>query len=378
MTGYEQDPGALEGVWERRVDRRGFVAAGALAALMAAGGRLAPEAWAAAEAEQLSGTLHYYNWADYVNPKTYGLYTKATKVKVKRDFYPSNEALLAKLKAGARGYDLIVPTGYMVQILASEELLQPIRWSKLPNVRRNLSTRFKSLPYDPKNRWSVAKDWGTTGFMYRKDLVKERPTTWKQFFELTKTKYSGKVVVLDSSAEVIGAALKMYGYSYNTDSRSELNKARDFLLGVKEHIHSIDSSTYKQKLVSGKAVMAIGWNGDGAFVASKKPAEYIVPAEGTEYWVDCYSIPVGAKNLDAAHAWINFVYQARINALETAYTYYGSPLKTALLQKALPKAILRNPDVFPPARLLKRLEVNRLSANGSRLRERIWTEFKAK
>jgi spermidine/putrescine transport system substrate-binding protein len=366
----------LDSIWERQLDRRGVIAAGAFAALAAAGaGRFASDA--AAEMEQLGGTLHYYNWADYVNPKTYDRFTKATGVKVRKSFYVSNEALQAKLKAGARGYDLIVPTGYMVTVLAKDDLLQPIQQSKLPNVRRNLDPRYRSLPFEPTNRFYVPKDLGTTGFMYRKDMVRERPKTWKQFFDLMKTKYSGKVTLLDSSHEVIGGILKMLGYSYNTDDRRELNRARDFLLDLKDHVHSIDSVTYRQKLISGRAVMSLGWNGDGAVVATKKPAEYIVPAEGTEFWVDCYCIPVGARNVDAAHAWINFVYQPRINALETSYTYYGSPLKQPLLRKALPKSILNNPDVFPPPALRRKLEVNKVSPTGARLRERIWTEFKA-
>jgi spermidine/putrescine transport system substrate-binding protein len=223
----------------------------------------------------------------------------------------------------------------------------------------------------------VAKDWGTTGFVYRTDLVKERPTSWRQFFDLMKGKYSGKVILLDSSPEVIGSIALMLGYSYSTGDRGELNKVRDFLLGLKEHLHSLDTVTYKQKLVAGKAVMAMGWNGDGAFVASKKPALYVVPSEGAEFWVDCYCIPVGAKNTDAAHAWIDFVYTPKINALETSYTYYGSPLKRALLNGVLAKSILRNPSVFPSPRTLAKLEPNKVTAAGTRLRERIWTEFKA-
>src|SRR5687767_11933073 len=150
--------------WERPIDRRGFVA-GTAALLAAAGLGRAGDAFAApADAEAESGTLFYYNWADYVNPKTYPAFTKATGISVKKDFYVSNEALLAKLKGGARGYDLIVPTGYMVQILAQEKLLQRIDWSKIPNATRNINAKFRRLPFDPQDRWSVAKDWGTTGF----------------------------------------------------------------------------------------------------------------------------------------------------------------------------------------------------------------------
>jgi spermidine/putrescine transport system substrate-binding protein len=366
----------LEGLLERRVDRKGFIYAGALAALTVAGGRLVDDAHAAADVEGLSGTLYYYNWADYVNPKTYDAFTKKTGVKVRKDFYPSNEALQAKLKAGARGYDLVVPTGYMVKVLVAEKLLQPINWSKLPNARANINPKFRHLPFDRQDRWSVAKDWGTTGFMYRTDLVKERPKSWRDVFALMK-KHSRRFTVLDSSPEVIGAVAKMHGYSYNTESRSELDKVRDFLLDLKPHVHSFDSSTYKQKIVAGKAYGGIGWNGDGAYISSKKPAEYFVPSEGSEFWVDSYCIPVGARNVDAAHAWIDFVYDPKVNALETSYTYYGSPLQTRKLQGVLAKSILGNPDVFPPANLLKRLEANDISPAGTRLRERIWTEFKA-
>ena len=241
MNEHDQHHAEEEGPVGRFVDRKGFVA-GAAAALAALGlGRLGPaEAFAADAAE--SGELFYYNWADYVNPKTYTAFTKATGISVKKDFYVSNEALLAKLKGGARGYDLIVPTGYMVQILAQEKLLQPIQWSRLPTVKRNIDPKFRKLPFDPTDRYSVAKDWGTTGFMYRTDLVKERPTTWRQFVNLTKTKYSGKVTVLDGIPEVIGSMLVMLGHSYNTDSRSELEAAKMELIALKPHLRAITST----------------------------------------------------------------------------------------------------------------------------------------
>jgi spermidine/putrescine transport system substrate-binding protein len=365
-------------IWERPVDRKGFVAAGALAALAAAGGgRLTPEAMAGL-ARANAGTLFFYNWGGYVNPKTYTAFTKATGISVKKDFYVSNEALLAKLKGGARGYDLAVPTGYMVQILAQEKLLQPIQWSKLPASARTLSAKFRHLPFDPNDRYSVAKDWGTTGFMYRRDLIKERPTTWRQFFDLAKGKYSGKVSVLDGIPEVIGSTLVMLGYSYNSESRSELEKARKELLDLKPHLRVITSTEYKQLLIAGKIVLALGWNGDALAAAAKKPVNYVVGREGGEFWVDSYVIPVGAKNPDAAHAWINFVSQPKINAVETAFTYYGSPLKRALLQGVLAKSILANPAVFPATATLSKLEPNKITPKGNALRNRIWTEFKAK
>jgi spermidine/putrescine transport system substrate-binding protein len=372
--------------WERRYDRKGFVAISAMTAFLAAcGGSTSTEEEAAetgattgaARAPKATGTLFYYNWADYVNPDTYKRFTQDTGVKIKRDFYTSNEDLQAKLQAGAKGYDLIVPTGYMVQILAEAGKLEEIDWSKLPNVQANLDPKFRKLPFDPNDRHSVAKDWGTTGYVYRTDLVKEKPTTWKEFFELAKGPYSKKVTVLDGIPEVIGSTLVMLGYSYNSDDESELEEAKQELLALKPHILAITSTEYKQMVIAGRAVMALGWNGDGAAVAAKKPAEYVVPEEGGEFWVDSYAIPTGAKNPDAAYAWINYVYQPRINALETSYTFYGSPLKRDKLRGVMDAELLANQDVFPAPDTLDKLEPNNVSPEGTRLRDRIWTEFKS-
>jgi spermidine/putrescine transport system substrate-binding protein len=312
-----------------------------------------------------------------VNPKTYADFERTTGIKVRKDFYASNEVLQAKLQAGGRGYDLAVPTGYAVAILAGANLLQPIDWSKLPVAKRNLDPKFRNQPYDPQGKWSVPKDWGTTGFTYRTDLVKEKPGSWKQFFDLTMGKYSGKVSLLDGSPEVIGSVAIMLGYSYSTGDSKQLEEVRKFLLKLKPHIHSIDSINTKDKLEKGTTVMAQQWNGDGAVVASKKPALYVVPKEGAELWIDAYVIPKGANNSDAAHTWIDFVYAPKANAQETEYTYYGSPIRRTLLKPVLAKKVYDDPAVFPAPRTLAHLEPNRVTAKATRVRERIWTEFKS-
>jgi spermidine/putrescine transport system substrate-binding protein len=378
----------MEGnIWERKYDRRGFVAVSALTAFLAACGgssvaeeRTTTTGGATTEPggpQPVEDTLFYYNWADYVNPETYERFEAEFESTVRKDFYASNEDLLAKMQGGARGYDLVVPTGYMVQIMADEGLLIEIDWSQLPNATENIDAKFRGLPFDPEDKWSVAKDWGTTGFTYRTDLVTERPTTWREFFDLAKGPYSGKVTLLDGIPEVVGSTLVMLGYSYNSDDEAELEEAKAELLALKPHLMAITSTEVRQLLTSGRAVMGMTWNGDGALVVAKRPAEYVVAEEGGEFWVDSYSIPVGNEHPNAAHAWINFCYDPEINALETTYTYYGSPLKRELLEGVLDEEVLSDEDVFPAEETLDKLEANSVSPEGVELRDRIWTEFKA-
>ena len=373
-------------IWERRYDRKGFVALSAATAFLAAcGGSTTAEEDTETEGTQTSaggrpkatGTLSYYNWADYVNPDTYTRFQQETGVKVKKEFYPSNEDLQAKLQAGARGYDLVVPTGYMVKILAESNLLQEIDWSKLPTVQKNIDPKFRKLPYDPEETYSVPKDWGTTGFVYRTDMVDGKRTSWADFYEAAMGPLSKKVTVLDSYPEVIGSALKKNGHSYNSEDEGELEQAKQDLLKLKPHVLAITSTEYRQMVISGRAAMALGWNGDGALVVSEKPADYVVPDEGSEFWVDTYAIPVGAKNADAAYAWIDHAYEPEIGALETEYHNYGSTLKRDVLEGVIDAKVLKNEDVFPSDATIEKLEPNSYGPDGDKLRQRIWTEFKA-
>jgi spermidine/putrescine transport system substrate-binding protein len=376
-------------MWQRKYSRKGFVTVSAMTAFLAACGgsttaEEAPETTtggdttAEAARPQASGTLFYYNWADYVHPDTYKRFQQEMGVKVKKDFYASNEDLLAKLQGGARGYDLVVPTGYMAEIMGGEGLLEEIDYSKLP-LYVNVDDKFKNLPYDPDNKWSVPKDWGTTGFTYRTDLVKERPTTWREFFDLAKGPYSGKVTILDGIPEVTGSTAVMLGYSYNTEDEDELDQVQQELLELKPHLLAITSTEVRQLLTSGRAVMGMTWNGDGAVVISdtKGKAEYVVADEGGEFWVDTYTIPVGAQNPDAAYAWIDFTYEPEIHSLEVSYHNYGPVLRRDLLEGVMDPELLSNEDILPAQEIVDKLEAKKPLPEGDPIRDRIWTEFKA-
>ena len=364
---------------QAKMSRRGFIISSGAAAFLAACSKkvktpagAAPGASASVPAE-LEGQLSVYNWADYVHPKTYPAFEKEFDVKLTEDAYPSNEDALAKLQAGAKGYDIVVPTGYMVEIMAKEGLLSEIDHSLVPNLSI-VEDQFLDTPFDPGNRYSVPKDFGTTGFCYRSKFVKEEMTTWEDFYRLA-SKYSGRYTVLDSSPEVVGSALKMLGYSYNSTDANELKEATDELLKLKPHVRKITSSM-REILISGEAYVSLTWNGEAGYVAADAPdARYAVPSEGTEVWTDNWCIVAGAPHPAAAHAFINWHLEPENQARDTSYHYYGDVVEGA--EEFLKPALANDPAIYPPPEVTANLEFAQATPEWLRLRNEAWTKFKA-
>ncbi|MGH2694049.1 MAG: ABC transporter substrate-binding protein [Actinomycetota bacterium] len=373
----DRDP--LKELMTRPVSRRGVLAGAAAAAFLAAcGGEtdVRPGAGRKSPARvpaELEDELNVYNWADYVNPKTYPWFEKEFDISITEDNYASNEDALAKLQAGAKGYDIVVPTGYMVEIMRKEGLLFELDHSKIPNLA-NVEPQFLDTPFDPGNRYSVPKDYGTTGYGWRSKFVKEDMQSWEDFYRLA-SKYSGRYTVLDSPPEVVGSALKMLGYSYNSLDPTEISEATDEIVKLKPHVRKITSSM-REIMISGEAYISLTWNGEIGYVAlDAADARYIVPSEGTEIWTDNWAIVEGAPHPAAAHAFVNWQLQPQIQALDTEYHYYGAVVEGE--EQYLDPAIANDPAVYPSAEVIEKLEFAQATPEWLALRNEAWTKFKA-
>ena len=364
----------------RPVSRRGFLAGSAAAIALAAcgetevgpSGKSGPDP-SASVPEELESELSIYNWADYVHPKTYPAFEKEFDIKITEDNYPSNEDALAKLQAGAQGYDIVAPTGYMVETMAKKGVLEPLDHSKIPNLA-NVEARFLDLAFDPGNKYSVPKDYGTTGFGYRTKFVNEEMTSWEDFFGLA-SKYSGRYTVLDSPPELVGAALKMLGYSYNSVDPGEISEATDVMVKLKPHVRQITSSM-REIMISGEAYISLTWNGEIGYVALDAPdATYVVPEEGSEIWTDNWSIVADPPHPAAAHAFLNWHLQPEVQARDTEYHYYGAVVEGE--EEFLKPSIANDPAVYPPDDVAQKLEVAQASPDWVALRNEAWTKFKA-
>ena len=367
----------------RPMTRRGFMAAAAAtgtAAWLAACGQasVAGGPTPTPLGTKLEGQLHIYNRGTYyLNQDNVKAFQNQFGQTVTQDAYDSNETLLAKIQAGATGYDVVVPTGYMVEIMAKQNLLYPLvkDATHMPNYQY-IDNRFKHVPYDPSNKYSIPKDWGTTGFGYRSDLLGTM-TSWADFYQAATTTASGKTIVLDGVNEVIGSMLKMLGYSYNSVDQNQLNQAKAKLLALKPHLLAITSVDDVTLMGNGKAILGLDWNGNVLSAqASETKLQYVIPSEGSEFWVDNWSILKTAPDPVAAHAFLNFIIDPKISAKEISTTYYAQCEQTAL--QYMDQSLATNSVIYPDAASIARLESQvALSPAGQAARQAIWAEFKA-
>jgi len=307
---------------------------------------------------QTDGDLDLYNWSDYIDPDLIPAFEAEYGVNVTETFFESNEQLVAQVQAGGAAYDLIVPSDYMVSIMAEEGLLLPLQKDALTNLG-NLDPTFTGLPFDPDGDWSVPYQWGTTGIGVAYEAVGEDfAPSWALIFEPDPA-YAGKISLLNDAREVLGAALKYLGYSVNSTSETELQEAVDLIKGVKDSIAKFDSDQFEDDLVSGEVMVAHGYSGD-FFTAFDEVEDgwdrfgYIIPEEGAVAWVDNMAIPVTADAPCTAHTFIDFILDAENGAALTNYVYFASPNLAA--EEFIDPEILEDEAIYPPDDVFERLE----------------------
>jgi spermidine/putrescine transport system substrate-binding protein len=324
----------------------------------------------------LSGTLSLCTWPNYHDPANLEQFTKDTGVPVQVTTFGSNEEMLAKLQAGGTGWDVFVPTNYTISTYVKLGIIDPLDLSKLPNFDPSTNdARFTGEGTVDGKVYAVPKDWGTTGYAVNTKNVKQDMTTWKQFWELAQSDYSGKVTVHDYQLTTIGNALKYYGYSFNSVDPKELADAEKLLLAVKPHLFAI-TSDYQPAMRNGDAVMCMCWTGDAAQMNRDIPeVRYIIGKEGGEIWTDFFAIPKDAPNKDAAYAFIDFLETPAVNAKEVQF--HGYPSTDSRVIPLLPDSIKNNPILYPAAELLTNLEFGAAVTLTDPARAELIARFKA-
>ncbi len=326
-----------------------------------------------------SKVMNLYGWSDYVPDQLLKDFTAATGIKVNYDTYSSNEEMLAKLQAGASGYDLVIPSDYTVAIMIKQNMLDPLDMSKIPNFS-NLDPRFIGRDYDPKNQYSIPYQWGTTALAYDKTKVPFAPTKWADLWD---PRFQGHLDVLDDEREMIGMTLQMLGYDKNSTDPNQLSQAETKLIALLPNILKFNSDNPENELISGEAWAGVVYNGNASLAYQQDPnIVYICPTEGCGIWFDTMAIPKGAPHKDAALAFLNFMLEPKESILITETFPYSSPNAAALayLKTSDPTtyaSYMAFAGTNPPDAFLANAKPVVDVGSATTLYDKIWTEVKS-
>jgi len=381
MTKKSRIDALVEAFSSGRITRRNFIKKTTALGLSLAGAlsivenqfKWTREAYAAqVDRSKLSKKLNVYNWSDYIDEATIPNFEKEFGVKVNYDTFEDNESMLAKVQSGATGYDVVYPTGYMVEIMMKEKLLAPLNHANIPNIA-GVNKALRNPPYDPGMKYSIPYQWGTTGFGYNSKKLTGKIDSWNIFFD---AKYKGKITMLDDVRGAISVALKYLGYSLNTTSKKELMEAKKLLMDQKPLLKAYMSAPVKSLLISGEVWISELWSGDVYMAMEDNDAiVYCIPKEGCEVWTDNMCILKSAPHKYTAEVWINYNMRPAVSAAVSNYVWYATPLDTA--KPLIDKEALNDPGIYPPQAVLDRCEFLVDIGEATRIYDEIWTELKA-
>ena len=324
--------------------------------------------------EQIGGELNILNWGEYIDPELIELFEQETGVKINYIELTSNEEMLIKLRSSDSPYDLCFPSDYIIEQMIREDMLQPLDYSKIPNAK-NIDPKMIEITnvFDPGNKYSLPYMWGTVGILYNTDMVTEPVNSWGILWD---EKYAGQVWMYDSVRDSLGITLKYLGYEMNTRSEEEVAAARDKLIEQAPIRKGWGTDDLRSTMENGKAAMCVIYSGDAfCSIDACENLAYVVPDEGSNVWFDNVIIPKTAKNLEAAHAFINFLNDGNIAARNTEYIFYSTPNKAAM--DRLDEYFTENETYNPPQEVLDRCEVFHDLGDFTEVFSKAWSAIKS-
>lgn len=346
------------------ISRRGFLKAAILAPLL-------PSFLAACRRAENANVVNFFNWSSYIGKDTLPEFTQRTGVAVRYDLFADEDEMFTKLRAGARGYDLIVVGDYLIPRFRSLNLIEPIPQDALKN-RGNLGERFRSPVYDPEET-TVPYLWGTTGIAYNKKKIKKAPTSW---WDLWDPRYKDRISMLDNVRDSISVAMQLLNIPQTTRDAEDFRKIRELLLKQKPLVKQYSSSSYLNSLVAGEIDLAMTWSGDLFQTARENPdLDYVIPKEGTYMWVDCLAMMRGARHRENTLRLIDYLLEPSVAAGIANAVRYATPNQAATAE--VDKALRDDPRVYPTPKLMKQLQLHHvLDGEQTELWSQTWADVK--
>ncbi|MGF1757255.1 spermidine/putrescine ABC transporter substrate-binding protein [Photobacterium sagamiensis] len=308
---------------------------------------LSPVYSVAAESTKTPSELTFLNWGDYISDDIVAEFEAEYNAKVNFVYYESDDARDEMLTtSGAGGYDLIMLDSVSIPLYKKLNWVTSFNVTSAPNLNHVKLPTLSNL--DKRDHTCAAYSWGSTGIAYRKDLVPEPITSWKQIFD-PAPELQGKILMSTLSEESVGMALKSLGYSMGSANRQELEEARQLLLAQAPSIagySAVAADSATSKLVTGEISVILTYNSDALVLKEKEPQiEYVLPEEGGAIWADFICLSAKANNPELAHRFINFINQPEQAANNALFIYGATPNTEA--EKLLPAEFMNNPVIYP-------------------------------
>ena len=269
------------------------------------------------------------SWGEYIDEELITQFEEATGIRVNYQTAESNEALYSLLKSGGADYDVVVPSDYMIGRLIAEDMLEPLDYSQIPNYSL-IDELFKGLSYDPENRYTVPYTWGTLGIIYNTAMVEEEITSWGALYD---DKYAGNVLLINNSRDAVGEALLYLGYSLNTTDEAQIREAYDLVADASRRgmFQGRVMDEVLQAMEGNNAAIATYYAGDYlSMLENNEDLAFVIPEEGSNWFVDAMCMLKNAPHQREAHMWINFIASTEANLANMDYIWYASPNREAL------------------------------------------------
>lgn len=322
------------------------------------------------------GEVYVYSYGDYFDPAVAEQFESETGIHVVIDSYDTAEEMYTVIENGATSYDCICTSDYMIERMISNDMLAPLDYANIPNAE-NIGDIYmkKSEVFDPGNKYSLPYQLGVAGILYNKSMIgDEKIDSWD---DLWNKKYADQMVMPDSVRDAFMIALKKLGYSENATDEKEIKAAADELIKQKPMVYKYANDSARDLLADGSAAVGVVWNGEYIYTKDlNEDVEFVVPKEGSEFFIDSWVIPKDARNKENAEKWIDYLSTAEVAAQNFDYLYYTTPNEAA--KEIIDKKYLDMEAVFPSEKTVDRCESLRmLDPEITDLYSNYWKEIKA-
>lgn len=322
-------------------------------------------------------TVNVYNWGEYISDGSEGSmdvvyqFERLTGAKVNYTNFESNENMYSKLSGGGVSYDVIVPSDYMIDRLIDEDMLLPLDYDNIPNMKY-INEKYSHLYYDPDQIYTVTYNVGTTVLIYNTKLVGEKPTSWNVLWD---EQYRDKVLMFNNPRDAFAIAQAVLGQDFNSNNEQDWAQAAELLAKQKDLVNPVYVMDEVFNLMeSGEYAFATYYAGDYLLMLeNNEDLDYCYPEEGVNEFYDALCIPNCSKNKKGGEAFINFMHEPQVAYENCEYIYYHSPNVT--VENNEESSLFEEPVIYPEN--IKTQVFKNLPQNIIELENNLWTQVKS-